>query len=225
MINVNQGELGREGAENSGHAGFNYGMEPAWFRFELAPDVPFGNAGTGNSYGSIPNVHAMYANRLVAGQPNAIPAIAGVSAAGDPATPVFRAPADTLGANPVNDTRLYVLNGASADRDGTFVVHGHVWQRDPYVCSGATTDPRSPQDDQVGLPGRCDPAAPVPANAIGLNAQAKYMGGEEGMGHTYAHWPLLFDAGGSDGVTGDYLYRDYSPSGNRNGQFGVLRVE
>ena len=43
-------------------AGFNYGMEPSWFRFKLPPDVPFGNAGTPNSYGSIPNVQAMYAN-------------------------------------------------------------------------------------------------------------------------------------------------------------------
>jgi len=45
------------------------------------------------------------------------------------------------------------------------------------------------------------------------------------MGHVYGHWPLLFDAGGTDHVPGDYLYRDYSPGGNRNGQFGILRVE
>ena len=216
IANIHQGELGREGAEDSGHAGFNYGMEPSWFRFRLPPDVPFGNAGTPNSFGSIPNAHAMYANGLVAGEPNAIPAITDVSAAGDPATPVFRT---TAGANPVFDTRIHVLNGASADRDGTFMLHGHVWQRDPFVCTGAS------QDDQVALAGRCDPDEPVPSQALGLNAQAKYMGGEEGMGHAYGHWPILFDAGGTGGVPGDYLYRDYSPSGNRNGQFGVLRVE
>jgi len=51
------------------------------------------------------------------------------------------------------------------------------------------------------------------------------MGGEEGMGHVYGHWPILFDAGGTNGVTGDYLFRDYAPNGNRNGQFGILRVE
>ena len=218
ITNVNQGELGREGAEDSGHAGFNYGMEPSWFRFQLAPDVPFGNAGTHNSFGSVENAHAMYANNLVANaalHPNFIPAIQDVSEAGDPQTPVFRATANGA-------TRMYVLNGASADRDGTFILHGHVWPRDPFVCTGT---PGSEQDASVPLEGRCDPNAPVPSNALGLNLQAKYMGGQEGMGHVYGHWPILFVAGGSDGVTGDFLYRDYSPSGNRNGQFGILRVQ
>ncbi|MDH3642034.1 MAG: hypothetical protein OES38_08045 [Gammaproteobacteria bacterium] len=219
IANIHQGELGREGAEDSGHAGFNYAMEPSWFRFKLPPDADFGNAGTPNSFGSIPNQQAFYANKLVELEDNTIPAIPGVSELGDPVTPVFRATADTLGENPVHDTRMYVLNGASADRDGTFILHGHVWQRDPHVCTGTSQDPT------VLLEGRCDPNEPVPSQALGLNLQAKYMGGEEGMGHVYAHWPILFDAGGTGGVTGDYLYRDYSPSGNRNGQFGILRVE
>jgi len=51
------------------------------------------------------------------------------------------------------------------------------------------------------------------------------MGGEEGMGHVYGHWPILFNAGGSFGVEGDYLFRDYAPSGARNGMYGILRVE
>jgi hypothetical protein len=218
--NIHQGELGREGAEDSGHAGFNYAMEPSWFRFKLAPDVPFGNAGTPNSFGSIPNQQAFYANALVAGEPNSIPAIPGVSAADDPVTPVFRTTADTQAPyNPVTDTRMYVLNGASADRDGTFIVHGHLWQRDPYVCTGLS------QDASVPLAGRCDPDETAPSQALGLNPQGKYMGSQEGMGHVYGHWPILFDAGGTGAVPGDYLYRDYSPSGNRNGQFGILRVK
>jgi hypothetical protein len=195
-------------------------MEPSWFRFKLPPDVPFGNAGAGPAtFGGLPNAHAMYANDLVAGEPNSIPLIPGVSAAGDPVTPVFRVAGDTAGANPVWDTRMHVLNGASADRDGTFILHGHLWQRDPFVCTGAS------QDATVPLPGRCDPNEPVPAQALGVNPQGKWMGSEEGMGHVYGHWPILFDAGGTDTVLGDYLYRDYSPSGNRNGQFGILRVE
>ena len=208
--NIHQGELGREGAEDSGHAGFNYGMEPSWFRFGLPSDVDFGNAGTSGSFGAIPNQQAMYANLLTIGAPNAVPAIPGVSAAGDPATPVFRATAGQA-------SRIHVLNGASADRDGTFILHGHVWQRDPFVCLN---------EDDLGLDGRCNPSLnTVDSTALGLNPQGKYMGGEEGMGHAYGHWPILFDAGGSGGVTGDYLYRDYAPNGNRNGQFGILRVE
>ena len=76
----------------------------------------------------------------------------------------------------------------------------------------------------VALPGRCAPDALVPSSALGTNAQGKYMGGQEGMGHVYGHWPILFNAGGTNAIPGDYLYRDYSPSGNRNGQFGILRV-
>ena len=209
--NLHQNELGREGAEDSGHAGFNYGMEPSWFRFQLAPDADFGNAGAGGSFGALPNVHAFYANKLVALEPNAVPAIANVSAAGDPATPVFYTGAGS-------PTRMYVLNGASADRDGTFILHGHVWQRDPYVCPGQN-------DGLPGLPGRCDNNELVPSRALGFNMQGKWMGGEEGMGHAYGHWPILFTAGGTDEVAGDYLFRDYAPNGNRNGQFGILRVE
>jgi hypothetical protein len=236
--NVAQAEFGVEGAEDSGHAGFNYGSEPAWFRFGLQPDEAFGNAGTPNSYGSLPNPQAMYANSLVSGQDNAIPHIAGVSAAGDPQTPVFRAARDLV-TNAAYNTRMHLLNGASADRDSTYVLHGHVWPRDPYVCTGPVHDPVDPydpdnpippgasdQDDQVNLEGRCDPQAAVPSNALGLNQQAKYMGSEEGMGHVFAHWPILFDAGGTwnGGVAGDYLFRDYAPNGNRNGLFGILRV-
>ena len=89
----------------------------------------------------------MFANGLVAGEPNAIPL-------GDPQTPVFYATAGQA-------TRMHVLNGASADRDGTFVLHGHLWQRDPFVCTGnvlssdlAVSDPT---DAAVPLPGRCGP--------------------------------------------------------------------
>ena len=139
IANIHQGELGREGAEDSGHAGFNYGMEPSWFSYKLPPDASFGNAGTPNSFGAIPNVHAFYANGLTLAEPNAIPAIPGVSEAGDPATPVFRTTANMA-------SRIHVLNGASADRDGTWILHGHVWQRDPYVC---------PNDSYLGLPGFC----------------------------------------------------------------------
>ena len=146
-----------------------------------------------------------------------------MSRAGDPQTPVFIAKPDpnagTETANPRFDTRMYLLNGASADRDSTFVLHGHVWQRDPHVCVGTSQDASLP-----GLVGRCDPNEPVPSQALGLNPQAKYLGGEEGMGHVFAHWPILVDAGGTGAVAGDYLYRDYAPNGNRNGMFGILRV-
>ena len=213
VSNIHQGELGREGAEDSGHAGYNYAAEPSWFRFQLPPDAEFGNAKAVGSFGELPNVHAFYANGLAiplsgnCEDNNCVPAMEGISKKGDPATPVYRAVANT-------PTRIHVLNGASADRDATFILHGHVWQRDPFVCPG---------DNHLGLPGLCDPSK-VPSRALGRNPLGKAMGGEEGMGHVFGHWPILFDAGGSFGVPGDYLYRDYGPSGNRNGMFGILRV-
>jgi hypothetical protein len=208
--NIHQGELGVEGAEDSGHAGYNYGMEPSWFRFKLPPNVPFGAGvpGQAATFGDIPNQQAFYANKLVENEPNAIPAIAGVSAAGDPQTPVFRTTAGMA-------SRIHVLNGASADRDSTFILHGHLWQRDPYVC---------PNDSYHGLPGYCNPTS-VASQALGKNPIGKWMASEEGMGHVYGHWPILFNAGGTGAVSGDYLFRDYTPSGNRNGMFGILRVE
>jgi hypothetical protein len=229
--NYEQSDLGVEGAEDSGHAGFNYGMEPSWFRFKLDPDAPAGNAGEPNSYGSIPNPQAFYANKLVETELNSIPAITTidgvqVSKAGDPQTPVFRASAS-------QKTRIHVLNGASADRDGTFILHGHLWQRDPFVCTSSMYSTNGylgdPEDATVSLEGRCTPKVMhddpgVASSALGLNPQGKWMGGEEGMGHVYGHWPILFDAGGTGQVQGDYLYRDYAPNGNRNGQFGILRV-
>jgi hypothetical protein len=210
VANIHQGELGREGTEDSGHAGFNYGTEPSWFRFGLAPDVPFGAAGVTNSFGDIPNVHAFFANGLTIGDgtKNHVPFIAGVSAKGDPATPVFRQTAGQKG-------RMHLLNGASADRDATFVLHGHVWQRAPNVC---------PDQAREGLVGLCEMDS-VGSLALGLSPISKYMGGEEGMGHVYGHWPILYNTGGTFGVAGDYLFRDYAPSGARNGMFGILRAE
>jgi hypothetical protein len=153
----------------------------------------------------------MYANQLVTdgNHPNFIPAIPGVSAAGDPVTPVFRAPAG-------QPARIHVLNGASADRDGTWMLHGHIWERTPFVC---------PDEAYLGLAGLCNPDS-IGSLALGLNPISKWMGGEEGMGHAYGHWPIVLEsAGGGNAVAGDYLYRDYAPNGNRNGQFGIFRVE
>ncbi len=117
-------------------------------------------------------------------------------------------PPPVFTAAPGQPTRIHLLNGASTDRDSTFILHGHVWQRDPFVCPG--------QSD-LGLVGRCNPNEPVPSQALGNNPQGKYVASQEGMGHNYGHWPILIRAGGTDAVPGDYLFRDYSPSGNTAG--------
>jgi hypothetical protein len=231
--NVKQGELGREGAEDAGHQAVNYAAEPGWFRFKLPPDAPFGNAGTPNSFGAL-DQDRYFANALVTAEPNAVPAIAGVSAAGDPATPVFRAPrfAGGQAAEKVSNLRIHMLTPFGTDRDSTLHIAGHLWQRDPFVCTGAARDVagttlnvvQDAQDPAVLLPGRCDPRANVVSTALGYNMQGKWMGGEEGMGHGYGHWPILTKAGGTDGVQGDYLFKAWESWGNVNGMWGLLRV-
>jgi len=74
VANVNQNELGpRRRGQRPCRLQLRHGA--LLVRFKLPPDVPFGNAGTANSYGSIPNVHAFYANGLWRLSPNTIPAI------------------------------------------------------------------------------------------------------------------------------------------------------
>jgi hypothetical protein len=221
--NVFQGELGREGAEDSGHMAVNYGAEPGWFRFKLPPDAPFGNAGTPNSFGALEQFH-YYSNTLVAAEPNAIPG-------GEPQTPIFKAA-------PGQKTRIHMLTTFSTDRDSTLHIAGHVWPRDPFVCTGARNAQagaigvQDAMDPAVPLAGRCSPRANVASSALGDNKQAKWMGGEEGMGHGYGHWPILINAGGSDaanlgctaGQPCDFLYKDFASWGNVNGMWGLLRV-
>ena len=71
---------------------------------------------------------------------NAEEAYANARIGGDPETAVF-----TVGAG--DPFRMHVLMPSAVGRGSTFDLHGHVWQRDPYVCVG---------DDDLGVPGKCD---------------------------------------------------------------------
>ena len=61
-----------EDSEDAGQMSINYGSEPMWFRFRLAPNVPFGTAGLGG----VGTAGDAYATSLTGR---------------DPATPVFTA--------------------------------------------------------------------------------------------------------------------------------------
>jgi len=189
--------------EASGMA-LNYGVEPMWFRFGILPQSPFGHAGTPASYGDIPNAHQAFSNVLTANQ--------------DPATPVFLATAG-------QQARIRITNPFGTSRGSTFALHGHVWQRDPYVCN----------DDQYGLNGKCLAPATggstwggvplVGSRAIGNNPQGFAQGGQESW-TPMSHFDIVLpSAGGRNGVTGDYLFRDAASFGNASGVWGILRVE
>ncbi|HET9554994.1 MAG TPA: hypothetical protein VFP50_18655 [Anaeromyxobacteraceae bacterium] len=189
-----------EDAEDSGQMGINYGSEPMWFRFGVAPNTPF----TGpNSLAKIPNAHEAYSNGL-----------AGVN--GDPATPVFMAKAGT-------PFRMHLLEPAGAPRASTFTLHGHAWQRAPYVCPGSS---------YLGIPGNCLPMGFYPtmagfevgSRALGDNPLSFAMGAQDLVAPA-AHFDLVLpSAGGSNAVPGDYLFHDRAGFGNTSGLWSLLRV-
>jgi hypothetical protein len=180
-----------EDSQDSGQMAINYGSEPLWFRFGLAPNTPFGTAREG--LGAVPNAHEAYSNSRVGG---------------DPVTPVF-----TVAAG--QQTRLRLLEPHGAFRGTTFRLHGHIWQRDPYVCPGSA---------HLGLAGKCAPTE-LPSKAIGVNPIGMYLGGQENL-HPYSHFEIFLPrAGGEGAVPGDYLFRDYQSTANLCGQWGLLRVQ
>jgi len=191
--------------EASGMA-LNYGIEPLWFRLGIAPNAPFGGAECGGGagcYGSAANAEMAYSNYLP------IPAGADAGkATGEPATPIFVAKAGT-------EVRLHSVVPHGTSRGTTWAVHGHVWQRDPYVCPG---------DARNGLSGACMMTS-VASQAIGENPQGFAQGAQESI-TPLSHFTFRFpSAGGGNGVVGDYLFRDVASFGNASGLWGILRVE
>jgi hypothetical protein len=166
-----------EDSHDAGQKGINYGTEPAWFRFGLRANVPFGNLP--GELGAVGNAHLLYSNTLAGGQ--------------DPATPVFTAA-------PGQQVRMRLLEPTGVGRGSTFDLHGHIWQRDPYL------------------------AGAVPSQTIGINPLAMYLGGQESITPATHFDIFLPSAGGLFQVPGDYLFRDHASFGNTDGIWGILRV-
>jgi hypothetical protein len=103
-----------EDSEDSTGMAFNYGIEPLWFRFGLAPHAPFGN--TPGGFGAVPNSHQAFSNILTGGQ--------------DPVTPVFIA-------NAGREARINWVTPYGTFRGSTSNIHGHVFGRQPYICPGS----------------------------------------------------------------------------------------
>jgi hypothetical protein len=202
-----------EDSQENSNMALNYGIEPLWFRFAIPPNAPFGGAGCNapgpglpgiGCYGTVPNAHQAYSNVLTSGI--------------DPVTPVFTASAG-------QEVRLHAAVPHTTSRGSTLAIHGHVWQRDPYVCPGESQD---------GLAGKCYDAdggsflrggnPVVGSRAIGDNPVGFAQGGQESLtGYTHFDFRLP-SAGGVNKVPGDYLFRDQGSFGNASGLWGILRV-
>ena len=182
----------------------NYGIEPLWFRFGILPQSPFGNAGTPGSYGAIPNSHQAYSNTLL----GAVTCDVNGICTGDPETPVFQAAKG-------KPARIHITNAHGTTRGSTFALHGHVWQRDPYICPG---------ESRNALTGACNMTS-VGSRAIGNNPLGFAQGGQESW-NAVTHFDIVLpSAGGGNGIAGDYLIRDSASFGNASGVWSIVRVK
>ncbi len=165
--------FGGEDAEDSGHKAINYKSEPLWYRMGINPFTPLDLT---HQF----DWHAVFANSA--------PTVGGV----DPETPIFKAAKG-------QDVRFHVLDPGGQNRNSVFSLHGHVWQREPYILNSFS---------------------------IGNNPRSQWIGSQEGWGPT-SHFEVIPQngAGGKGGVTGDYLYRDQASFSVDQGLWGLFRVK
>jgi hypothetical protein len=111
---------------------------------------------------------------------------------------------------PVGDPRTPILTAAIGDRvrfrmthpfgTGTsqvFSLHGHVWQRNPYLNNSTT---------------------------IGSNILSQWIGSRDNHGSS-DHFDMVIDKAGGEGrQAGDYLYTVFVPTQARDGAWGIFRV-
>jgi len=162
---------GEEDAEDSGQKTINYRTEPLWKRMQHAPETPFDQT---DDYADWDDA---VSNTKVGGA--------------DPETPIFTAQAG----EPV---RFRLLQSGGHGRNVSFVLHGHVWDRQPYLDS---------------------------STQLGQNGFSFWEGAHMGHGPTnHADLLLRNGAGGAFSVTGDYLFRDFAGPGFDGGLWGILRV-
>jgi hypothetical protein len=191
-----------EDAQDMGHMAINYGNEAMWFRAGVNPTDFDGMTND-------PDAHELFSNTA-----------AGVG--GDPQTAVFTVEAG-------EPYRMHVLMPFAPGRGSTFDLHGHVFQRDPYVCEGDGDTGVI----QVNLPGKCDMGNGLPgangdgevgSQRIGKNPQGFALGGIESWFAGQHYEIVLPSAGGESKVDGDYLFRDHMGLGNAGGLWGIVRV-
>jgi len=109
---------------------------------------------------------------------------------GDPQTPIFTA---AVG----DQARFRMTHPFGTGTSQVFTVHGHVWQRNPYLNN---------------------------STQMGTNSLSQWIGSRDNHGST-DHFDIIIDkAGGEGGLAGDYLYTVFVPIQARNGAWGIFRV-
>jgi len=163
-----------EDPEDSGQKALNYRTEPLWKRMQMPPGTPLNQTRDRTDWWNV------VANIKVG------------TIATDPQTPVFKAA-------PGQEIRFRVLEPGGHARNHVFALHGHQWDKEPYVQN---------------------------STRIGRNTFSFWEGARMGHGPSN-HFDSLIrhGAGGKFSVVGDYLFRDQVSIGFDNGLWGILRVE
>jgi hypothetical protein len=177
---------GPEDPEDSGNKAVNYKTEPAWFRVGHDPGAPFGHT-RGIDFTDL------LSNNIVPGNK-------------DPQTPILTAEVG-------QEVRFRVLQSGGHPRNHVFAVHGHNWQKTPYVTT-TEDNPLTPGVDESS----------VGSETIGDNPKSEYQGTQAGHGPQNHFDMVLKSAGGANGVTGDYLWRNQASFQFDAGHWGLLRV-
>jgi hypothetical protein len=113
---------------------------------------------------------------------------------GDPQTPVFTAAKG-------QEVRFRLLQASGHERSGVFALHGHNWARMPYAAANGT-----------------------PSARINGGAASPATGVRDALGPTQHYDVVIEQAGGPNGIAGDYLFRNLMPDAFDGGQWGILRV-
>jgi hypothetical protein len=159
-----------EDPEDSGQKAINYRTEPLWKRMQHAPGTPL------TTTRNFTDWYDVVSNSKVGGYP---------------VTPVFYATVGT-------PLRFRVLEPGGHARNEVFAVHGHIWDKEPYI-----------QDSEVE----------------GQNNFSFWEGARMGHGPTNHFDSLIrYGAGGKAAAPGDYLFRDQTTFGFDNGLWGLLWV-
>jgi manganese oxidase len=218
-----------EDAHDAGQMAINYGSEPMWFRFGMDPSAPFGH-GPSLSNPSVPGeglgalrfaFNGFAGSCCVAEDGRALPADPG------PYTPIFSVP-------PHAEARLRVMMPTGVGRASVMTLHGHGWQRDPYLAERTLPAPvltaqfKAPGirlDGGLHAPATRPAQYGVPSQCQGRNALGMRMGSQDSVS-PMAHFDWLLEgAGGFMGLPGDYLLRDIGGFGVTSGLWGVMRVQ
>ncbi|HEX8148785.1 MAG TPA: hypothetical protein VF591_16505 [Pyrinomonadaceae bacterium] len=174
---------GEEDSEDSGHKAVNYRTEPLWKRMGFDPDAPLtGEPEPGEPTDPrTPTRDYDFTNVLSNSQVGGL----------DPATPVFTAQAG-------QDVRVRLLHPAGHARNNVFMLHGHIWEEEPYVNN---------------------------STALGSNPLSEWKGAQYGVGPgSHFDFLLKHGAGGAFRVPGDYLYRTFQSFQFDGGIWGIFRV-